>query len=200
MFDVTTLVETLGLIGIAFFLFAESGILLGFFLPGDPLLFAAGIFAQAHFFSLPVLLVVAVVAAFLGDQFGYWMGSTFGTKVFSRPGSRYLSPLHIARAHSFYKKHGKLTVVIARFVPIVRTLVPTIAGVGKMEYRTFVTYNLIGGIIWVVGVTLFGYFLGSLIPNINTYLPIVFIAVIVLSSFVPALLRFFTRNKTKSHI
>ena len=152
MLDPQHLIETVGLIGIFAIIFAESGLLIGFFLPGDSLLFTAGFLASAPssvdeslHLNLPVLIVGCVVAAVAGDQVGYVIGQKAGPKLFSRPDSRFFKQEHVAKAEGFFDKYGAKTIVLARFVPVVRTFAPVVAGVSKMHYRTFVTFNVIGG-------------------------------------------------------
>ena len=156
------LIETFGMLGVLAVVFVESGLLIGFMLPGDSLLFTAGLLsANGTLPDLWVLLVTIPVAAIAGDQVGYAIGRKAGPAVFSRPDSRYLRPEHIERSREFFDRYGARTIVIARFVPIVRTLAPVMAGASRMDYRTFVFFNVIGGIGWGVGVTTLGYFLGQ---------------------------------------
>lgn len=159
-------VEKGGLFVLAIIVFAESGLLVGFFLPGDSLLFFAGFLSSdAGGNLLPALPWVALTcsaAAIIGDQVGYMIGSKFGPKVFDRPKSRFFNPEYVVKAEAFFQKHGSKTIVMARFVPIVRTFVPTVAGASNMHYRTFVTYNVIGGVLWGGGVTTLGFFLGEI--------------------------------------
>ncbi len=188
IFDLQAFIQSVGLIGIGMVVFLESGILLGMFLPGDSLLFTAGILASAGYLGFMPLLVVTFVCAVLGHQVGYFTGRKYGPRIFSRPNSRWLNPEHIINAQKFYEKHGKKTIILARFIPFVRTLAPIIAGVGLMNYKTFITYNIIGGVLWAIGMSSLGYFLGSTVPNIEKYIiPIIF--VIVLVSVIPVLFR-----------
>ncbi|HKX75498.1 MAG TPA: VTT domain-containing protein [Acidimicrobiia bacterium] len=182
--DPRELLIAFGTIGLFAIVFAESGLFFGFFLPGDSLLFTAGLFAAQGTLSLPVILVGCFVAAVAGDQVGYQFGKRVGPALFRRPDSRFFRQEYVHRAEHFFRKYGAKTIVLARFVPIVRTFAPILAGVGTMPYRTFVTYNVVGGLLWAVGVTLLGYLLGELIPDIDTYLlPIV--ALIVFLSLIP---------------
>jgi membrane-associated protein len=188
MLDPEHLLETFGTIGLFLIIFAESGLLIGFFLPGDSLLFTAGLLSSTGDMpALPILLVVTFVAAVLGDQIGYLFGARVGPSLFRRPDSRLFKQEYVEKAQSYFDDHGPKTIVLARFVPIVRTFAPIVAGVGRMHYRTFVSYNLIGGLLWAVGVTTLGYVLGESVPNIDRYL-LPAIAVIVLISLVPVLL------------
>ena len=138
--------------------FAESGLFFGFFLPGDSLLFTAGILAATGFFDLKIVLLGVAICAIAGDQVGYWTGANFGKKLFNKPGSFFFDPKHIEEAQGFYEKHGKKTIVLARFVPAIRTFAPIVAGIGGMDYKTFVTYNIAGGILWTLIFVLGGYF------------------------------------------
>jgi membrane-associated protein len=167
-------------------LFAETGLLAGFFLPGDSLLFAAGVLVAAGAISLPLWLVAAgaFLAAVAGDQVGYLVGRKFGPRVFSRRNSRWLSRDHVARAEAFFDRHGPRAVVLARFVPVVRTLVPAVAGMGRMPRRRFTAYNLAGGLVWAVGMLLVGFFLGG-IPFIAAHIELLALAVAA-ASLVPA--------------
>ncbi len=160
-------VEKGGLIVLALIIFAESGLLVGFFLPGDSLLFFAGFLASDAGGALlpgglPAVATVAFVAAVAGDQVGYVFGQRVGPALFDRPESRLFKPAHIAKAQRYFDQHGPKTIVMARFVPVVRTFAPIVAGVGSMKYRTFVTYNVVGGLVWGVGVTSLGYFFGKI--------------------------------------
>jgi membrane-associated protein len=166
--DPEHLIDTFGLLGIFAIVFAESGLLIGFFLPGDALLFTAGFFASGpssipeslHLPLVPLILGIWV-AAIVGDQVGYAFGQRVGPALFRRPDSRFFKQANVEKAQEFFERYGPRAIVIARFVPVVRTFVPISAGVSKMEYRTFVRWNVIGGTIWAFGVTLLGYFLGQ---------------------------------------
>jgi membrane-associated protein len=180
------LIETFGTIGLFAIVFAESGLLIGFFLPGDSLLFTAGLLASQGKFGLnfPVLLIGCFVAAVAGDQVGYMFGKKAGPALLRRQDSRIFKQKYVQRANEFFEHYGRKTIVLARFVPVVRTFAPILAGVGEMHYRTFVTFNIIGGLLWAVGVTTAGYILGDTVPDIDKYLlPI--IGVIILLSILP---------------
>jgi membrane-associated protein len=167
--------------------FAESGVLIGFFLPGDSLLFTAGFLASQGVLDIVPLSILLFVAAVGGDSFGYWCGKRFGPSVFTRQNSLLLDRSHVDRAEAFYAKHGGKTIILARFVPVVRCFAPILAGVGRMRYRTFVTYNLVGGAVWAFGLTWAGFYLGNEIPHIDRYLlPI--IALIIIASIAPSLI------------
>ncbi len=174
-----------GLLVLALIVFAETGLLVGFFLPGDSLLFFAGFLASAAGGrvlpgGLPVVALVAFVAAVVGDQVGYLIGRQLGPSVFSRPKSRLFDPDNVVKAQAFFDRHGSKTIVLARFVPVVRTFTPVIAGVGKMRYRTFIAFNVIGGFIWAVGVTTLGFYLGN-IDFIKNNIEIVAVLIVAIS-------------------
>ncbi len=181
LIDPVTIITTVGLFGIITIIFAESGVFFGFFFPGDSLLFTAGIFAARGDLPLTGLLVGCAVAAILGDSFGYFFGKKAGIALFAREDSKFFKKKHVHRAQHFYEKHGTKTIVLARFIPIVRTFAPIVAGIGNMKYSTFVAYNIAGGILWTVAITLLGYFLGNSIPNIDHYLLPIIIGIILVS-------------------
>lgn len=170
------------LLVISLIVFAESGLLVGFFLPGDSLLFSAGLVAGLeHQPHILVLVGCAFVAAVVGDQVGYMIGQKTGPHLFTREQSRFFKPEHVERSHAFFERHGPKAIVLARFVPIVRTFTPVIAGVGAMRYRVFVTYNVVGGVLWAAGATLLGWGLGKKYPWLEDYLTPVIIVIIILS-------------------
>jgi len=179
--DIATLVETAGYLGLFIIVFAESGLFFGFFFPGDSLLFTAGLLASQGYFSITYLVILLAIAAISGDSVGYWFGKKVGPRIFTREDSFFFHKKHIERAHEFYTKYGPRALVLARFVPVVRTFVPIVAGVGEMHYPTFLRYNIIGGLLWSVGVSLLGYFLGATVPNIEEYLLPIIIVIILLS-------------------
>jgi len=180
------LITTFGTIGVILVIFAESGLLFGFFLPGDSLLVTAGVFAAKGDLNLPVILAGVFLAAVAGDQVGYAFGNRVGPALFSRPDSRLFKKKHVEKAQRYFDEHGPRTILLARFVPIVRTFVPIVAGMGDMAYRTFATYNVAGGLLWGAGVTMIGYALGEAVDIDRYLLPV--IAVIVAASLVPVLL------------
>lgn len=186
MFDLESLITTVGLLGVAGIVFAESGLLIGFFLPGDSLLFTAGFLAGQGFFDLTTLIVLCFVAAVTGDSVGYAFGHRVGRKLFLRPNSRWFKQEHLIRAEAFYAKHGGKTIILARFIPFVRTFAPIVAGIGKMRYPTFLAYNIIGGVVWAVGLPLLGWWIGELVPEIDKYL-IPVIGLIILLSILPGI-------------
>jgi membrane-associated protein len=177
--------------------FAESGLLIGFFLPGDSLLFTAGVLASQGLLNIGLLSLGAFIFAVLGDNVGYATGYKFGRRLFQKQDSWLFHKKHLIKAQQFYERHGKKTIVIARFMPIVRTFAPIVAGIGAMHYRTFLAYNVVGGVIWSFGVTLLGYFLGRLIPaeQVDKYLlPI--IGLIIIVSIVPSIIHLIQENKS----
>jgi len=187
--DLPILIQTIGYLGIFLIIFAESGLFFGFFLPGDSLLFTAGLLASQGYFNIIILVLLTTFGAIGGDQIGYLFGTKIGPKIFTRDDSFFFKKRYIADAENFYKKHGKKAIVLARFIPVVRTFIPILAGVGKMHYQTFVSYNIIGGLIWATGITLLGYFLGENIPNIDKYLlPIILL--IIFTSILPGIFSF----------
>ena len=185
--DPENLVDKGGLVLIFAIIFAESGLLIGFFLPGDSLLFTAGFFAsgpdsipeELHLSLMP-LLIGCFLAAVIGDQVGYLFGKRVGPALFRRPDSRFFKQENVDKAQAFFDKHGSKTIVLARFVPIVRTFTPIVAGVSNMKYRTFVIFNIVGGALWAIGVTLLGYFLGQ-IDVVEENLEVAILAIVAIS-------------------
>jgi membrane-associated protein len=175
------LIQTLGLIGIVLIVFAESGLFFGFFLPGDSLLFTAGLLASEGYLPLVPLLILTFIAAVLGDNVGYAFGRRYGTKIWKKENSFFFNKRYIDKTQAFYERHGKKTIILCRFTPIIRTFAPIMAGVGKMDYRTFFIYNIVGGFLWTFSMILLGYFLGQVIPNIDKYIIPIVIAIIVIS-------------------
>ena len=178
--DVQTLVRVGGLTVITAIVFAETGLFVGFFLPGDSLLFTAGALAAQGHFSIVLLNTLLIVAAIVGDTVGYWFGRKMGPALFTRPKSLFFNPAHLRRAHDFYEKHGGKTIVLARFMPIIRTFAPVVAGMGKMDYARFLAFNVFGGMGWVLSMTFAGYFLGQ-VPFVQRHFEAVIIAIIFLS-------------------
>ncbi|WP_433389087.1 DedA family protein [Micromonospora sp. KLBMP9576] len=181
--DPEVLISTFGLIGILVIVFAESGLLIGFFLPGDSLLFTAGLLtADGKYITLPLWLVclLITIAAIAGDQVGYAFGRKVGPALFRRPNSKLFKQENVLKAHDFFEKYGPRSIVLARFVPIVRTFTPIVAGVSRMNYRTFVIYNVIGGVLWGTGVTVLGYFLGQ-IPFVKANIELILIGIVGIS-------------------
>lgn len=181
MFDITAFVQAAGYVGLTAVVFAESGLLIGFFLPGDSLIFTAGFLASQGYLNVYLLAGLLFVAAVVGDNVGYTFGKRVGPRIFKREDSLFFHKDHVKRAEKFFAQYGAKTIVFARFVPVVRTFAPILAGVGNMPYRVFVTYNIFGGLLWAVGLTFLGFFLGNLIPNIDQYLLPIIAGIIVLS-------------------
>lgn len=200
MFDQLSLVETiktLGYIGLFAFTFAESGLFFGFFLPGDSLLFTAGFLASQQLLNIWILVPLFVIGAIGGDSAGYWTGKHFGTWLLKRKESFLFQKRHLFEAQRFYQKHGGKTLILARFMPAVRTFAPIVAGMASMHYGQFIRYNVIGGFVWGAGMPLLGYFLGSAIPNVDRYLlPIV--ALIIVLSVLPGAIHLINGRKRKT--
>jgi membrane-associated protein len=201
LLDVESILASGGLLVLGAIVFAESGLLVGFFLPGDSLLFIAGFLASdaggSVLPSLPWVILVSASMAIVGDQVGYLFGRKVGPALFARPKSRLFDPAHVDRAHNFLERHGAKTIVLARFVPIVRTFAPVVAGVGDMDYRTFVRFNVVGGLLWGAGLPLLGYFLGQIDfvkHNIEAA-----IIVIVIVSVLPMVLEFVKHRRGRAH-
>jgi membrane-associated protein len=199
--DPTHLINTYGLWGIYAIIFAESGLFFGFFLPGDSLLVTAGLLASTHkpgdvHLNLAALLVGCAIAAIAGDQVGYIFGRNVGQKIFSRPESRFFKPQHLQRAHDYLETRGAKMIVLARFVPAVRTFTPIVAGAGEMRYRLFVPFNVAGGLLWSCGAILAGYGLGSSVKHVDRYLvPIILVVIVV--SFIPVIIEFRRTRRDK---
>ncbi|MFD5628794.1 DedA family protein [Streptomyces sp. NPDC127072] len=196
--DPNTLLDNFGIWGLLLIVFAESGLLIGFFLPGDSLLFTAGLLITAGTLDFPLWAAIALicVAAILGDQAGYLFGKKVGPALFTRPNSRLFKQENVVKAHEFFEKYGPKSLVLARFVPIVRTFTPIIAGVSGMKYRSFITYNIIGGILWGAGVTMLGAWLGN-IDFVHKNIEAILI-LIVLVSVVPIVIEYLrARGKSK---
>lgn len=189
IYDVETLVRVGGLVAITAIVFAETGLFIGFFLPGDSLLVTAGIFAARGDLNIWTLNIVLSLAAIIGDAVGYTIGARTGPKIFTRDDSLFFRRKHILTAKEFYEKYGGFTIVIARFVPIVRTFAPVVAGVAGMQYRRFAMFNVAGAVFWVMSTTLAGYFLGKMIPNIDRNLHLI-IAIVIFVSLLPAIVKF----------
>lgn len=179
MFDVETLVGAGNVLLIAAVVFVESGLLIGFFLPGDTLLFAAGLAASQGKFSLGWLLISIVAAAILGDNVGYSIGRRSGKRLFQKEDGVLFRKEHVQRAQDFYDNHGGKTIILARFVPIVRTFAPVVAGIGKMPRKRFMMFNFVGGVLWGTLMPLLGFWLGKRIPHLDQYIEVVFIAIVI---------------------
>jgi membrane-associated protein len=197
MFDLETLIRTASYFGLFGIIFAETGLLVGFFLPGDSLLITAGIVAAEGYIKLPLVMLVCTLAAMIGDTTGYWIGRKLGPLVFSRPENRFLNPKHIDRAKAYFDKYGAKTFIIARFIPIVRTITPTMAGVSRISYKTFVIYSVLASVIWGCGLPLAGFLLGKSIPDLEKYILFVIGGVIVVS-FIPVVLEYLKHRQEKA--
>lgn len=207
--DLVDLIIGFGIFAILIVIFAESGLLIGFFLPGDSLLFTAGALYATGILpgnvpiNIHLFVVLLFIAAVLGDSVGYWFGRKAGPRIFKKPDARIFKQAHIQNAQAFYEKHGGKTIIMARFVPIVRTFAPIVAGVGKMDYRRFLTYNLIGGFLWTFGITYLGYFAGKALIAAGididaVILPIIFL--IVLISILPPAIHILKDKKNRTAI
>jgi len=197
--DPLFIVKTLGAFGVIVIIFAESGLFFGFFLPGDSLLFTAGLLASQGYINFWILSVGCVLASIAGDSVGYGFGFKIGPKIFTREDSRFFKKAYIERTKIFYEKHGKKTIILARFIPIVRTFAPILAGVGTMPYKTFLSYNIIGGFGWSLGLLALGYGLGKIVPNIDHYLlPIILVIIIV--SMIPNLVEYAKTRRRNSDV
>lgn len=203
-FDIVELIKWGGVAGVTLIVFAESGLLIGFFLPGDSLLFTAGFLIHTGLLPINLYLFIAIIfaAAVLGDSVGYTFGRRVGRKVFERPNSKLFKQEYLQQAEIFYEKHGGKTIILARFIPIIRTFAPIVAGTAKMPYHTFLTYNIVGGFIWTAGVTSLGYVLGAWFESMgididHVLLPIVL--VIILISVLPPIIHIFKDKKQRDN-
>jgi membrane-associated protein len=200
VYDVELLVRAGGLVLLTIIVFVETGLLIGFFLPGDSLLVTAGIFAAKGALDLLTLNLALSAAAIVGDTVGYRIGYTTGPKIFTRENSLLFNRKHLISAKEFYDRYGGFTIAIARFIPIIRTFAPVVAGVGAMSYRRFLAFNVFGGIFWVMMTTLAGYFLGTFIPNIQEQIHLV-IAIVIFLSMLPGMIKFLSEwSKARSNI
>jgi membrane-associated protein len=193
LYNVRGLIEWGGTFLVCLIVFVETGLFVGFFLPGDSLLVTAGVFAGAGNLRLSFLLVCVTMCAIAGDQLGYWIGRRAGEALYSREDSKFFKKKHLQNAHQFYDQYGGKTVVMARFLPIIRTFCPPVAGAAQMNYGRYLAYDFVGGFLWVWGMTLLGYWLGRTVPNIDKRIHIVIAGVIVVS-FLPALIPYL-RNR-----
>ena len=190
------LIQAVGYFGIIGIIFAESGLFFGFFLPGDSLLFTAGLLATQGVFNVFALAILSFIAAVAGDSVGYSFGKKVGKKIFEKENGFLFNKKNLVKAQKFYKKYGSKTIVLARFTPIVRTFAPIVAGAADMKYKTFISYNLIGGLLWTQTMVWGGYFLGHLIPDVDKYiLPLV--AVIIILSLIPTIKEVITERRAQ---
>lgn len=199
MFDVEQLIQTGGILLVSFIVFAESGLLIGFFLPGDSLLFGAGLAASQGRFPLLTLIVAVVAAAIIGDNVGYSIGRRAGPRLFKKKDGLIFRQEYLQKAESFYEKHGGKTIILARFTPIVRTFAPMVAGASKMDRSRFMLFNVVGGLLWGVGLPVLGYAVGQRIPHLDKYIELVMIGVIIVS-FALAFGHLFKDKKTRTMI
>ncbi len=199
MFDIEHLVASGGILIVSLIVFAESGLLIGFFLPGDTLLFSAGLLASQGLFPIEWLVVCTILAAIIGDNVGYSIGRRLGHRIFKKEDGILFHKDHLLRAEKFYEQHGGKTITVARFVPMVRTFAPIVAGVGKMPRKRFMIYNIVGGILWGGGVTLAGYWFGSKVPGLDRYIEYILLLVVV-ASFGGVLLHLLRDPKTRNLI
>jgi membrane-associated protein len=197
--ELTELLKSIGIIGITVIIFLESGIPFGFIFPGDSLLFTAGVLAAAGVLNLPLLIICVFLAAILGVNAGYAFGKRYGRRLFSKDKSIFFHKDYINRAEEFYEEHGGKAIIFARFIPVVRTFAPIVAGIGNMNYRRFMFFNIIGAVIWAVGVTTLGYWLGSKVPAdiMEKYLLLIVFGFIVLS-FIPAIVHVLRDPKSRA--
>ncbi len=191
--DLVGLIKVVGYTGVFGIIFAETGLFLGFFFPGDSLLFITGFLAAGGFFSLPVLISGLFVSAVLGNMVGYEFGRQVGPRIFSRDDSFIFKKAHVLKAQSFYEKYGPKTILLARFMPIVRTFAPIVAGVANMKYPAFFLYNVIGAFLWTVGLVVLGYFLGNILDVDKYLLPIILL--IIFFSFLPGILAYIKEKR-----
>jgi membrane-associated protein len=188
--DLRELIQQIGYIGIFGIVFAESGLFFGFFLPGDSLLFTAGFLASQEILSLPILLIGCFLSAVLGDNVGYAFGQKVGRKFFLKEDNFFFHKKNLIKTEEFYKKHGSKTIVIARFIPVIRTFAPIVAGIANMHYPSFFRFNIVGGLLWGVGVTFAGFALGKVLPGADKYLlPIILLIIFV--SILPGIIHVF---------
>ena len=200
-YGIEALISTVGVFGVAGIVFAESGLLIGFFLPGDSLLFTAGFLVHQNIihFNIHLLALILFIAAAAGDSTGYAFGRRAGHRLFNRKESIVFHKDNLKRAEEFYEKNGAKTIIIARFVPVVRTFAPIVAGISKMNYRTFVTFNLIGAALWAAGLTYLGYFAGKLITDTGINIEYVILGIIFIS-VLPPLIHIFKEKKNRNAI
>ncbi len=197
--DLEQLILTVGYTGLVAIVFAESGLFFGFFLPGDSLLLTAGLLASRDLLSFPILLVILFPAAVLGDSVGYWFGAKAGPPLFQREKSLFFKPKNLLAAKAFYDKHGGKTITLARFMPFIRTFAPIVAGAVGMEYRRFLAFNLLGGVVWAMGMTSLGYYLGSAlghVEGIDHYFTLLVLAFFFIPG-IPTLIHLWKDNREK---
>ena len=187
IYNVPELIRLVGLAGVAFIVFSETGLMVGFFLPGDSLLVTAGVFAAGGLLNIYTLIPVLLCAAVAGNATGYWIGKRAGQALYNRPNSFFFRREHLLKTHQFYERHGGKTIILAQFMPIVRTFAPVVAGAAGMSYRRFATFNVVGAVCWITSMTLTGFFLGRAIPDIEKRIHLV-VAVVIFLSLLPAII------------
>jgi membrane-associated protein len=192
------LVQWAGLFGLSAIIFSETGLLIGVFLPGDSLLVTAGLLAARGYINVYTLAPALTLAAICGNSLGYFIGRATGPRIFNRENSLFFNKKHAMRAHEFYEKHGRMTIVLAQFMPIIRTFSPVIAGVGGMRFRDFLTFNIIGAFVWIWSMVGIGYFLGSYIPGIDQHIEIV-VVIVVFVSILPGLIGGYRARRAKRY-
>ena len=176
------LISTLGFVGVVAIIYLETGAFFGFFFPGDSLLVTAGFFASQGHLPIAALLLCTFIAAVLGDSTGYAFGRKIGPAIFKKDDSIFFNKKYLFRAQEFYEKHGGITIILARFMPVIRTFAPIVAGIGNMRYRTFLAFNIVGGLLWTSAMLLIGYGFGSIIPNPDRYIIPLVVAIIIISA------------------
>jgi membrane-associated protein len=196
--NILTWLGPLALIGVIFIIFAECGLLIGFFLPGDSLLFITGLFVAQEFIDTPIWIVALVlaVAAILGNAVGYWIGFKVGPKLFNKPDSRFFRKEYVDKTHEFFERYGPRAIVLARFVPIVRTFITAMAGVGRMDFKQYMIYSAIGGLLWGAGVTYLGYLLGN-VPFVKDHIELILLAVVFVS-VIPIMIEYVRHRREKA--
>lgn len=199
MFNLVEIIKTIGYLGIFGMIFAETGLLFGFVFPGDSLLFTAGILASQGFLNVWLVITALFLGVLLGDNTGYWLGRRLGPKIFVKDESLFFRKSHLEKSHAFFEKHGSKALILARFVPVVRTFAPTLAGVGKMNYPTFLSYSIIGSILWTGSLTMLGYYLGKSIPNVEIYI-LPGVAIIILASISPFLYKLYKSPEARASV
>jgi membrane-associated protein len=196
--NLTELVQWAGIFGLAAIIFSETGLLVGVFLPGDSLLVTAGLLAARGYLNVYALAPLLTAAAICGNSVGYFIGRATGPRIFNRENSLFFNKKHAIRAREFYAKYGRKTIVLAQFMPIIRTFAPVVAGVGGMKFRQFITFNVIGAVIWIWSMVGIGYFLGSYIPGIDQHIEIV-IAIVIFISLLPGLISGYRARRAKRY-
>ena len=195
--DLVKLIQSIGYAGVVAIIFAECGLFFGFFFPGDSLLLTAGLLASRGDLSLWVLLISLPIAAILGPHVGYWFGKKVGPPIFQRENSLFFRKRNLLAAKSFYDKHGGITIVVARFMPFIRTFAPIVAGAVEMDFRQFAIFNASGGTLWAVGITLAGYFVGETVPGIDRYFLLI-VALVILVSALPSLVHLWNESRVEA--